>query len=115
MTRRMGRGVRRDTRQEPGYFSACSSSYWAWVQPAPAEASLCSGIAALRKASRSGSTTVLPSFLNSPARVFFGGWDRVGRVRGGLLKHILKILLLVGRDFRPDVVAHHVHRRFLHV
>src|SRR5213076_3058431 len=52
------------------YFNACNSSYWACVQPAPAEASLCSGIAALRKASRSGSTTVLPSFLNSPARVF---------------------------------------------
>src|SRR4249919_3882217 len=43
------------------YFKACSASYSAFDQPAPALASLCSGTAALRNASRSTSTTVLPS------------------------------------------------------
>src|SRR3954453_9685394 len=49
------------------YFSACSASYSAWLQPAPADASLCSGIAALRNASRSTVTTVLPSLRSSSA------------------------------------------------
>src|SRR5262245_21617354 len=49
------------------YFSACSASYSAFVQPAPALASLCRGIAALRNASRSTSTTFLPSLRNSSA------------------------------------------------
>src|SRR5262245_7785393 len=49
------------------YFSACSASYSAFDQPAPALASLCNGTAALRNASRSTSTTVLPSLRNSSA------------------------------------------------
>src|SRR5262249_49892992 len=51
----------------PAYFNACSASYSACDQPAPALGSLCSGTATLRKASRSTSTTVLPSLRNSSA------------------------------------------------
>src|SRR5436305_12193156 len=47
------------------YFIACSASYSALLQP-PLP-SLCSGSAAARNASRSGTITVLPSFLNSSA------------------------------------------------
>src|SRR5690242_21595871 len=64
----------RDARHKAGhaaqtvvYFNACNASYWACDQPAPALASLCSGRAALRKASRSTSTTVFPSLRNSSA------------------------------------------------
>src|ERR1700751_4436550 len=61
-----------DARHEAGhdaatYFNACSASYSACDQPAPALASLCSGNATLRNASRSTSTTVLPSLRNSSA------------------------------------------------
>src|SRR5262249_22193670 len=49
------------------YFNACSASYSAFDQPAPALASLCRGTAALRNASRSTSTTFLPSLRNSSA------------------------------------------------
>ncbi len=45
----------------------CSASYSAFDQPAPEAASLCSGMAAARKAARSGVTTVLPSLRNSSA------------------------------------------------
>src|SRR4029077_18825630 len=59
-----------DRRRARGrYFSACNASYSARDQPAPALASLCSGIAALRNASRSTSTTVLPS-LRSWSAIF---------------------------------------------
>src|SRR5215813_2444574 len=61
-----------DARHEAGhdaatYFNACSASYSACDQPEPALGSLCNGNAALRNASRSTSTTVLPSLRNSSA------------------------------------------------
>src|SRR5260221_10771639 len=57
----------RPIRSRVRYYNACSASYSARDQPAPALASLCSGIAALRNASRSTWTTVLPSLRSSSA------------------------------------------------
>src|SRR5437763_16766864 len=59
------RRLRATPHHEVGYFSACSASYSGLDQP-PLP-SLCSGSAAARNAARSGSITVLPSFLNSSA------------------------------------------------
>ena len=75
------------------YFSACSASYSAWLQP-PLP-SLCSGRAAARKAARSTSTTFLPSFLNSSAS--FCSEARMASVAlaAACDQHLVEDLLLV--------------------